>query len=72
MSIYICAAIVNSREAEIYSTEKYMPTLHNMLSSIPDYIDIAPILESAKQLFKKYPPNLLLTKLSDEYIRTCI
>ena len=71
MSIYVSAAMVNCREIDIYATEKEMPSLHHLLSNIPDSINIPLVLEIAQQLYHEYPPKLLRTKFFEEYEKEC-
>lgn len=71
MPIYVSAAVLQQRREEIYATEKDMPSLHGLLSRIPDDIDIPAVLQIALKMFQEYPPNMVKTKYFVEYENVC-
>lgn len=59
MPIYVCAALVEHRKAEIMQVEPEMPILHHLLNHIPESIDIEVVLKRARELYNEYRPALI-------------
>lgn len=59
MPIYVTAAIVLYREADIFQVECDMGALHCLLSQLPDDLPFEYLLVKANELYDKYPPDTL-------------
>lgn len=59
MPIYVTAAIVLYREADIFQVECDMGALHCLLSQLPDDLPFEYLLVKANELYAKYPPETL-------------
>jgi hypothetical protein len=71
LPIYVCAAVVAFRAAEIHACEPEMPSLHHLLNNIPADIDIMRVLDIAQNLYCEHPPALVLSRYREQYIRHC-
>ncbi|KAK3944747.1 rab-GTPase-TBC domain-containing protein [Diplogelasinospora grovesii] len=59
-SVYMFAAIVRSRRAELFETPADEPEmLHSILSKLPKPLDLESLIASARTLFETYPPERL-------------
>jgi len=57
MPIYVSAALIEHRRTEIFAVEAEMSVLHNLLTHIPESIDIEAVLKRARKLYRKYKPR---------------
>jgi len=71
MPVYVTASLLLARQREILSSEKDMPTLHHLLSSIPASLDFEDVLEAAADLYKEFPARALKSKYLPEYDAMC-
>lgn len=59
-SVYMFAAIVRSRRAELFETPDDEPEmLHSILSKLPKPLDLEALISSARELFEAHPPETL-------------
>lgn len=70
MPIYISAALVSERRGEILDCEPEMPLLHKLLNEIPSKMNCYRILDTARILYGRYPPAVLI-ELRKEYLQMC-
>lgn len=59
MPIYVTAAIVLYREADIFQVECDMGAIHCLLSQLPEDLPFEYLLVKANELYEKYPPEEL-------------
>ena len=59
-SLYLFASIVLQRSDELFETPTDEPEmLHSILSKLPKPLDLERLIENARQLFQKHPPETL-------------
>lgn len=59
-SVYMFAAIVMGRRAELFDTPATEPEmLHSILSKLPKPLDLEAIISRTSKLFHEYPPEIL-------------
>lgn len=59
-SVYMFAAIVRSRRAELFETPSDEPEmLHSILSKLPQPLDLEALITAARDLFDAHPPERL-------------
>lgn len=59
MPIYVGAALIEHRRAEVLDCEPEMPALHHLLNNVPDSLDLQAVLDRARDLFDLFPPALV-------------
>ncbi|MBN3286405.1 TBC20 protein, partial [Polyodon spathula] len=59
MAIYFAAVIVLHREKEVKHCDCDMPSIHQLLSQIPQNLPYEELISRAEELLKCYPPTLL-------------
>lgn len=59
MAIYFAAVIVLHREKEVKRCDCDMPSIHQLLSQIPQNLPYEELISRAEELLKHYPPTLL-------------
>ncbi|XP_053106777.1 TBC1 domain family member 20-like isoform X2 [Hemicordylus capensis] len=59
MAVYFAAAIVLYREDEVLACECDMPSVHQLLSQIPQDLPYEALVSQAQQLFQRLPPREL-------------
>lgn len=73
MPIYVSVAIIVERREEVLDpTNVDMPILHHLLNHIPSNLNIDRVLETAKNLFSRFPPSLVQGEYRKEYERMCL
>lgn len=65
LPIYVTASIVLFREDDIFKEECDMASLHCLLSQLPDDLPFEYLLQNAKLLYEKYPPDLIENEVKE-------
>lgn len=65
MPLYVAAALVLHRTAEIFEVGCDMASIHCLLSQIPDEIPFENILKKASELYKSSPPETIEKAVKD-------
>lgn len=65
MPIYLAAAIVLYRDAEILEADCDMATLHSLLSKVPDDLPFEDLIVKTGDLFLQYPPHDLAAEVEE-------
>ncbi|XP_066526885.1 TBC1 domain family member 20 [Hoplias malabaricus] len=67
MPIYFAAVIVLHREEEVLECECDMPSLHHLLSQIPQDLPYETLISRAGDLFVQFPPSELVKKVAQQH-----
>ncbi|XP_003727013.1 TBC1 domain family member 20 [Strongylocentrotus purpuratus] len=67
MPVYLAAAIVLEREADVLAVECDMAFVHSLLSRIPDNLPMEELVIKAGDLFVQYPPHEMAKEAQLQY-----
>lgn len=63
--LYLAAEIVVHRQDEIFAVDCDMPSIHSLLSQIPDDLPFEELLEKTSDLYVQYPPESVEAEVSE-------
>ncbi|XP_046988519.1 TBC1 domain family member 20 isoform X1 [Schistocerca americana] len=63
--LYLAAEIVVYRQDEIFAVDCDMPSIHSLLSQIPDDLPFEELLKKTSDLYLQYPPESIEAEVSE-------